>query len=293
MRQYHALLQHVLDTGTWQGNRTGIPTLRTDGAMLQFDMADGFPAVTTKALAFRAVLGELLGFIRGCDNAGQFRALGCNVWNANANDNTAWVGNPYRLGYDDLGRIYGVQWRQWEGFNHEDPHGEVVVDQLANACNEIIHNPESRRILVNAWNPAELNMMALPPCHLLFQFLVNKDRNELSLCMYQRSCDLFLGIPFNIASYALLLHLVAAATGRKPARLTMFLADVHIYQNHMEQVKEQLSREPYPLPRLAIDATSPSFYGLRGIEWLEAVEPHHVWLEEYEKHPAIKADMAV
>lgn len=288
MDQYLDLLREIRDEGRWQGNRTGIPTKRLDGAMLRFDLTKGFPAVTTKKLAFNAVKGELLGFIRGYNTADKFRALGCKVWDQNANENEAWLNNPARCGHDDLGRVYGVQWREW---TRAYDHG--LIDQLANACNDIIQNPTSRRIIVNAWNPGELDLMALPPCHMMFQYLVDVETNELSLCMYQRSCDMFLGIPFNIASYGLLLEMTAAATGRIAKNLTMFLADVHIYKNHMEQVEEQLSRTPLPLPKLGFDASSPSFKGLSGIRFLEAIEPHHIWLEGYASHLPIAAEMAV
>ena len=284
MQQYLNLLQQVLNEGTWQSNRTGIATKRIDGAMLQFDMAKGFPAVTTKKLAFNAVKGELIGFIRGVTNAAQFRQLGCKVWDQNANENDAWLANPARCGHDDLGRVYGAQWRDWIG-----PYTTKHIDQLANAIFEVEHNPTSRRIIVTAWNPGELDVMALPPCHMMFQLLVDLENNKLSMCMYQRSCDLFLGIPFNIASYALLLHILAKATGYLPGRLTMFLADVHIYENHIYQVELQLTRKPIALPQLFI--TPNGHYS--GMEYLSKLEPDHISLLGYRSHPAIKAEMAV
>ena len=286
MKQYHDLLNRILIEGDWQDNRTGIRALRIDGHMLQFNMSDGFPAITTKKLAFNAVKGELVGFIRGCNNAEQFRQLGCKVWDQNANENQQWLDNENRQGADDLGRIYGVQWRSWQTYQG------YTVDQLDNAVNEVISNPTSRRIIVNAWNPGELGMMALPPCHMMFQLLVNVAKNELSLVMYQRSCDTFLGIPFNIASYALLLHLIAAATGRKPGRLTMMLADVHIYENHLEQVEEQLKREPYRLPGLVVP-TPDEMFARTAMEYLEAIHPENIHLVGYNHHPALKGAMAV
>ena len=297
MRQYLDLLSKVLTEGKWQGNRTGIPTIRMDGAMLQFNLKDGFPAVTTKKLAFGQVKGELLGFIRGYNSAEQFRRVGCKVWDQNANENKAWLENENREGTDDLGRVYGVQWRQWSGASHIDREGNFLatpkIDQLANAMDLIKNNPTNRRIIVTARNPADMDKMALPPCHLLFQFLVDVDSNELSLCMYQRSCDLFLGIPFNIASYALLLELAAAATGMIASKLTMFLADVHIYKNHIEQVETQLAREPMPLSELIIDVTNPDLLFAEGINFLQLVGPDHIHLKNYVSHLAIKADMAV
>jgi len=286
MKQYLDLLKQVITNGEWQGNRTGIDTKRIDGAMLQFDMKDGFPAVTTKKLAFKQVKGELIGFIRGYDNAAAFRNVGCTIWDQNANENQAWFDNPSRKGLDDLGRIYGQQWRGW----YHDTCGRI--DQLSKAIKEIQNNPTSRRIIVSAWNPADLSEMALPPCHVMFQLLVNLDKGELSMCMYQRSCDMFLGIPFNIASYALLLELIARVTGLIPRTLTMFLADVHIYRNHMEQVVEQLNREPRTLPKLSI---SPEFL-LRSsdpVRQLELLMPGDIELLDYNPMDAIKGDMAV
>jgi len=280
MKQYLDLLSKVLNEGEWRNNRTGIRTKMIDGAMLQFDLQKGFPAVTTKKLAFNAVKGELIGFIRGYTSAAAFRELGCKVWDQNANENVTWLSNPNRKGTDDLGRVYGAQWRKWN----------LSIDQLADAVHEIIHNPTSRRIIVTAWQPAELGKMALPPCHLLYQFLVSPETLEISMCMYQRSCDMFLGVPFNIASYALLLELVARATGYKPKNLTMFLADVHIYENHIQQVEEQIKREPYDLPILCIDAEG--FNGTR-MNFLEGICPEDLILLGYKHHQAIKGDMAV
>ena len=288
MKQYLDLLARVLDEGTLQPNRTGIAAKRIAGGMLEFDMDKGFPAVTTKKLAFGAVVGELLGFIRGYSNAAQFRELGCKVWDQNANENEAWLSNPNRHGQDDLGRVYGVQWREWIA-----PYGLMPpVDQLKKALDDIIYNPTSRRIIVTAWNPGELGFMALPPCHMTYQFLVDEHRNEVSLCMYQRSCDMFLGIPFNIASYALLLHLVAKVTGRVPKKLIMFLADVHIYENHIAQVEEQLSREPMELCKISVNTERLLNY-CTPLSVLENLLPCDIKLEGYISHPAIKGEMAV
>lgn len=286
MKQYLDLLKKVLAEGEWQDNRTGIPTLRIEGAMMQFDLHEGFPAITTKQLAFNAVKGELIGFIRGYNSAAAFRNVGCNVWNQNANENEAWLKNEHRKGLDDLGRIYGQQWRGW----YHDTCGRV--DQLRNAINEIQNNPTSRRIIVSAWNPADLDKMALPPCHMMFQLLVNVEKKTISMCMYQRSCDMFLGIPFNIASYALLLELICLVTGYKAGKLTMFLADVHIYKNHIDQVNEQLNREPKPLPSLCL---CDSILGRNSdpVKQLEMVMPADIMLIGYGHHPAIKAEMAV
>ena len=295
MKQYHALLQKILHEGVLQDNRTGTPAYSIVGEMLSFDMSDGFPAITTKKLAFNQVKGELIGFIRGYTNAADFRALGCNIWDQNANENQIWMGNIYRAGHDDLGRIYGAQWRSYTG--HEvinDKFGTpVIIDQLANAVHDAINNPTSRRIKVEAWNPTEINKMALPPCHTGFQLYVNTRDNELSMTMNQRSCDMFLGIPFNIASYALLLHIIAEATGYKPRHLKMFLTDCHIYENHVEQVEEQLSRLEYPLPGIDMRGYVNWNGNTSPMDYIESLEPTDIMLVNYQSHPAIKGAMAV
>ena len=302
MRNYLNLLEEVLANGTQQANRTGIDAISIPGAMIKFDLKDGFPAVTTKKLFFGAVVGELLGFIRGYDNAADFRALGCNVWDANANDPglphapNRWLTNPNRKGEDDLGRIYGKQWTDWQYLVPcYDENNDLVanshesINQLKVAIETIEKDPTNRRIIVNAWRPDEFDQMALPQCHLLFQFLVNVESKELSLCWYQRSNDLFLGSPFNIASYALLLSMVAEVTGYKPRHLTYFLADAHVYVNHLEQVRLQTSRNPFGPPQLRLSIPQAA----TAYERLCLVEPHHIELMGYECHPAIKAEMAV
>lgn len=301
MRQYLDLLRNVLDRGKHHENRTGISTLRITGAMLSFDMADGFPAMTTKHLAFRQVVGELLGFIRGYENAAAFRNLGCTIWDANANKNPTWLKNPYRRRNDDLGRIYGAQWRNYHGVTRDLL--DRSTDQLKAAICEILTNPTSRRIIINAWNPNEIDQMALPPCHVLHQYHVDPDTGGLSMTMYQRSCDLFLGVPFNIASYALLLHLVARVTGLRADNLIMFLADAHIYENHLEQVNIQLNREPFCLP--VLDLAEASFAAIddndgnpidkvtQAVLQLGRLTPDDINLAFYNYHPAIKAPMAV
>jgi thymidylate synthase len=298
VRQYLDLLARVLHEGTWQNNRTGIRTKMLPGAMMQFDLGHGFPVVTTKKLYFDVVKAELLGFVRGYTSAADFRKLGCKIWDANANDNVQWLQNSWRRGPDDLGRVYGVQWRDWQspgasGGPYDPDGGEYVdhTDQLGDAVREIVNNPQSRRIIVTAWNPAELNQMALPPCHLLFQFLVTQHDHKLHLTMYQRSCDLFLGVPFNIASYALLLELVAEATGYTAGTFTHFLADAHIYENHLQQVEEQLSRKPLCLPELAI--THGARAGADPLGFLESIDPVTIKLVGYEHWPALSAPMAV
>ena|ERR1700741_4433616 len=288
-QQYLNLLQDILDNGQREPNRTGIDTLTLPGAMLKFDLREGFPAVTTKKLAWKAVVGELIGFLRGSRSLAEFKALGCNVWDANCAA-PAWQANRSCEGPDDLGRIYGTNWRDWYGYDHSrlDPR---QIDQIAVALDQLRNNPESRRIVVNAWNPAELDQACLPPCHVLFQLLPRSD-GTLHMTMYQRSCDMFLGVPFNIASYALLLELFAAWSGRKAATLTMFLADAHIYVNHIDQVKEQLSRPVYPAPKLKLHLhLAPEGSPLEYL--ISTLAPSNCELIDYRHHDAIKAPMAV
>ncbi|PPC99623.1 MAG: thymidylate synthase [Methylotenera sp.] len=288
MKQYHDLLQTILDTGIQQPNRTGIDTLTLPGAMLKFDLREGFPAVTTKKLAFNTMKGELIGFMNAYDSAERFRELGCKIWDANANKNEQWLNSEYRGGDDDLGRIYGVQWRNWRG-----PNGDI--DQLVTAILKIKNNPTDRRIIISAWRPDEFEQMALPPCHVLYQFIADPKNNLLHLCMYQRSCDMFLGVPFNIASASLLLSIVAKLTGYEAATFTHFLADAHIYVNHVEQVRIQLSRSEYPLPKLNIEniayVDSSDYHFIN--EAIMNIKPDDISLLDYQHHDAIKAPMAV
>ena len=327
MKQYLDLIERVISTGVRQSNRTGIDTLFIPGAMLQFDLREGFPAVTTKRLAFKAVVGELLGFLRGYDNAAQFRALGCNIWNANANEEgetpNAWLRNPNRKGEDDLGRIYGVQWRDWKSglkmngvseaaieavlpsggslLIHSSEETAIVpsVDQVVNVMHSLLNDPTNRRMIINSWRPDEFDQMALPPCHVLYQFIADVKSQQLHLCMYQRSCDLGLGVPFNIASASLMLSVMAHLTGFQPATFTHFLADAHVYVNHIEGLKEQLTRTPRPSPKLIY--TGPGRYDYAGkvgphkvdVNIFDTVLPEHFSLEGYDPYPTIPLTMAV
>ncbi|AVR96753.1 thymidylate synthase [Pseudoduganella armeniaca] len=323
MQQYQQLIETVLAEGSWQDNRTGIRTLSVPGAMMRFDLAKGFPAVTTKKLAFKSVVGELCAFLRASRSAADFRALGCKVWDQNANENRQWLDNPFRAGTDDLGPVYGVQWREWpaykvldagataqidaaraNGFSivaplHEDGVERVLlykaVDQLRECLDTIVNNPGSRRILFHGWNPAVLDEVALPACHLLYQFLPNATTKEISLCLYVRSNDIGLGTPFNIAEAAALLALVGRLTGYTPRWFSYFVGDAHIYENHLDMVREQLTREPCPLPRLVIAERVPAFAetGRYEPEWLEKIEPSDFSLEGYQHHPPLTAPMAV
>ncbi len=273
MKQYLDALKYILENGTDRENRTGIKTRGVFGMQMRFNMKNGFPAVTTKKLAFNTMKAELLWFISGSSDVKELQKLGSHIWDANA-EADYW--KPKAEFPGDLGRIYGVQWRKWKA-----PDGREI-DQLAEAIRQIKEQPQSRRIIVTAWNPAELEQMALPPCHAFFQFFVaNK---KLSLQMYQRSCDMFLGVPFNIASYSLLLHMVAQVTSLEPYEYIQTLGDAHIYHNHLEQVKEQLKRKPFPLPKLKLNPD---------IKNIDDFKMEDIGLVNYKHHPAIKAPMAV
>ncbi|MEK6947263.1 MAG: thymidylate synthase [Nanoarchaeota archaeon] len=281
MKQYLDALEYVLNNGTDRKDRTGVGTRAVFGMQLRFNMEKGFPAMTTKKLPWKSVASELLWFIEG---SGDERRLAeilhgtrdkekTTIWTANAN---ADYWKPKAKFEGDLGRVYGVQWRKWKS-----PDGKEI-DQLANAIKLIQENPTSRRIIVSAWNPGELSQMALPPCHAFFQLFVAD--GKLSLQMYQRSCDMFLGVPFNIASYSLLLHMMAQATNLKAGEFVHTLGDAHIYHNHFEQVKEQLARKPFPLPKLFLNPE---------IKDIGNFKMEDIKLEDYESHPPIKAPMAV
>jgi thymidylate synthase len=323
MKPYLDLVRDIFEQGSWQTNRTGIRTLSLPGAMMRFDLQQGFPAVTTKKLAFKSAIGELVGFLRGSRNAAEFRQLGCKVWDQNANENQAWLNNPYRLGDDDLGPVYGVQWRQWPAYKLLDAaatqqiedaqargyrlissvdqgQGPQVllykaVDQLRQCLDSLIHNPADRRILFHGWNWAQLDEMALPPCHLLYQFMVNQERGEINLCLYIRSNDVGLGTPFNLTEGAALLHLMGRLSGYTPRWFTYFIGDAHIYENHVEMLRTQLTREPYESPRLVLSDRIPDFRQTQRYEpqWLEQVEPGDFTLEGYRHHPPLTAPMAV
>ncbi|MBJ9974646.1 thymidylate synthase [Pseudomonas sp. S75] len=323
MKQYLDLVRDVIDNGTLQGNRTGIRTISLPGAMLRFDLQKGFPAITTRKLAFKSAIGEMVGFLRGVRNAGEFRELGCKVWDQNANENAQWLANPFRLGHDDLGEIYGVQWRQWPGYKRialsnpaaiekaqqagfrqiaqDEEGGQAFVilykaiDQVRQCLDTIVNDPGSRRILFHGWNCAQLDEMALPPCHLLYQFHPNVETRELSLTLYIRSNDLGLGTPFNLTEGAALLSLFARLTGYTPRWFTYFIGDAHVYENHLDMLEEQLKREPLPAPRLVISDRVPAFAetGRYAPEWLEKIEPSDFWLEGYEHHAPMTAPMAV
>lgn len=314
-QQYLDLLHRTLYTGIKTPNRTGVDSYMIPGAMLNYNFFSPhnyFPAPTTKRLAWRSVRGELIGFLRGASTAKEFRDLGCNIWDANANNPgkdadhpNVWLSNPHRKGQDDLGKIYGVQWRNFDGhtltFNDHTKVQVAGTDQIEQLYHSILHTPHNRRQIVNAWNPNQLDQMALPPCHLMFQVITNPSTRHMHLLMYQRSCDMFLGVPFNIASYALLLHILAHWTGYRPSTLTMFLADVHVYENHVKQVEEQLARKPNQLqPRLHIHQDVlqhkdvPVEHSHKPANFLiNTLDPNSFELLDYNPQAAIIAPMAV
>ena len=270
MKQYLDALRTILEQGIERPNRTGIDTKAVFGMQMRYNMADGFPAVTTKKLAFKSVVGELLCFIRAKHNKKDFVEENCHIWNENAD---AWRDRAPEEG--DLGRIYGVQWRHWRTRDGE-------IDQLKQVITSLQTDPCSRRHIVTAWNPAELDDMALPPCHAFFQFFVAGSR--LSLQLYQRSADMFLGVPFNIASYSLLLHMVAQVTGLVAHEFIHSLGDAHIYENHIDQVREQLTRTPHELPKLWINPQ---------VKDIDSFDKKDFALENYHCDPPIPAKMAV
>ena len=264
MQQYHELLQHILNNGAVKTDRTGTGTISVFGYQMRFDLSKGFPLVTTKKVHLKSIIHELLWFLKGETNIAYLKENGVSIWDEWA-DSTG-----------ELGPVYGKQWRRWEGKDGK------VVDQITDLITQIKKNPDSRRLIVSAWNVAELPEMALMPCHSFFQFYVAN--GKLSCQLYQRSADVFLGVPFNIASYALLTLMVAQVCELQPGDFVHTFGDVHIYSNHMEQVKLQLSREPYPLPQLQINPSVKDIFAFRFEDFT---------LTNYQCHPAIKAPVAV
>jgi len=264
MKQYHDLLKHILKHGVKKSDRTGTGTLSCFGYQMRFDLDEGFPMVTTKKLHLRSIIHELLWFLDGDTNVKYLQENGVRIWNEWADEK------------GDLGPVYGKQWRKWESANGR------VVDQIDRAVNLIKNNPDSRRIIVNAWNVGELEDMALTPCHCMFQFWVAEGR--LSCLLYQRSADTFLGVPFNIASYALLTMMMAQVCGLQPGEFVHSFGDVHLYSNHLEQTELQLSREPRPLPKMIINPDVKSIYDFKYEDFT---------LVGYDPHPHIKAAVSV
>lgn len=264
MHQYHALMKDILANGHQRGDRTGVGTIGVFGRQMRFDLSEGFPMVTTKRLHLRSIIIELLWFLRGDTNIAYLKENGVSIWDEWADEN------------GDLGPVYGKQWRSWAA-----PNGETI-DQIQWVLNEIRTNPNSRRLIVSAWNPADVNDMALPPCHCLFQF--NVMNGKLNCQLYQRSADVFLGVPFNIASYALLTMMMARASGLQPGEFVHTFGDAHLYLNHLEQAELQLTRQPRALPTIWMN---PEKTGL--FDW--TYEDFRV--DGYNPHPHIKAPVAV
>ncbi len=264
MKQYHDLLKHILDNGTEKSDRTGTGTKAVFGYQTRFNLAEGFPMVTTKKLHLKSIVYELLWFLMGDTNVAYLNQHGVSIWNEWANTE------------GELGPVYGKQWRSWEGANGE------TVDQITWLINEIKRNPDSRRLVVSAWNPVDLPQMALSPCHCLFQFYVAD--GKLSCQLYQRSADSFLGVPFNIASYALLTMMVAQVCDLELGDFIHTFGDLHLYNNHIEQAQLQLSREPHPLPTMKINPSVKNIFDFKFDDFT---------LENYHPHPHIKAAVAV
>ena len=264
MQQYLDLLSRILNEGVHKGDRTGTGTLSVFGNQMRFDLRDGFPLLTTKKLHLKSIIYELLWFLRGDTNVHYLQEHGVRIWNEWADE------------HGELGPVYGHQWRSWPDYKGG------TIDQITNVLEQIKHNPNSRRMLVTAWNPAEVDEMALPPCHCLFQFYVADGR--LSLQLYQRSADTFLGVPFNIASYALLLQMMAQVTGLEAGEFIHTTGDTHLYSNHLEQAKLQLTRTPRPLPKMKINPD---------VKDLFAFKYEDFELIDYNPYPHISAEVAV
>jgi thymidylate synthase len=264
MDAYLRLLRRIFDEGVRKDDRTGIGTIAVFGHQMRFDLSQGFPLITTKKLHLRSIIHELLWFLRGDTNVRSLQENGVTIWDEWADER------------GDLGPVYGKQWRSWE-----KPDGGAI-DQIRWVADEIRRNPDSRRLVVTAWNPADLDKMALAPCHCLFQFYVAEGR--LSCQLYQRSADVFLGVPFNIASYALLTHMIAQGTGLQPGDFVHTLGDAHLYMNHLEQARLQLTREPRPLPKLRLNPAVRSVFDFAFDD---------IVIEDYNPHPVIKAPIAV
>jgi thymidylate synthase len=264
MKQYHDLLQHILDNGTKKEDRTGTGTISVFGYQSRYDLSEGFPCLTTKKLHLRSIIVELLWFLKGDTNIKYLKDNKVSIWDEWADEN------------GDLGPVYGHQWRSWPGKNGE------TIDQISKLIEQIKKNPDSRRLIVSAWNVADVDNMALPPCHTMFQFYVAN--GKLSCQLYQRSADVFLGVPFNIASYALLTMMIAQVTGLEAGEFVHTLGDAHLYSNHLDQTRLQLTRECRPLPTMKINPNVKDIFGFQ----LEDFE-----LLNYDPHPHIKADVAV
>jgi thymidylate synthase len=316
MQQFHDMISTIIAEGKRRPNRTGVDTLFVPGFMLKFDLErDGFPAITSKKLFFKPAKGELFGFFRGYDNAAQFRAIGCKVWDGNANETKAWLANPNRKGEDDLGRIYSKQWTDWRDWREVKTQAEADIlaakgyeliafdpirstwvyrrgiNQLERALEAIMTTPTDRRIMVTGWRPDEFDQMCLPPCHVDYQFLVDVETRTLHMVMFQRSFDTFLA--FNVSLSALFLEIMAKLSGYKAGTFTHFIGDAHVYVNHLEQAHLMLSRDHFPQPTLKLGESIPTLTSVDDIPGIfTRMNPEDVTLEGYQSHEAIKAPMA-
>ena len=283
--RYAELVRHLINNGERLTNyRTGLVVMQDIGLSWVFDLRDGFPILTTKRVFWESAFAEMIGFIRGYDSAAQFRAIGCPVWDQNANETPAWLCSPYRKGPDDLGRVYGVQWRSWM-----NPAGQKV-DQLANIYDKLCRGIDDRRLILQAWNPGELDLMCLPPCHYSAVFSLVEGGKALDLTVTIRSNDVGLGMPFNVTQYAFLLALMAHITGLKPRKLHYHAINYHIYSNHLNQLREQIKREPYlATAKLRLH---PDIVSLQDVEAFDGSLKELFRVEDYNHHPAIKMPMA-
>lgn len=325
MKQYQNLLRECMEFGTEEGNRTKYAAKVLVGAMLRFDLRKRFPMMTLRQQPVKAGFAEMIGMWRGVTSAAEFRALGCGFWDGNANENEAWLANPFRKGEDDLGPVYGAQWRKWQAFKFiaTDPDGDLEgqrrgaklnqhmfdtdwkyiasdftdehtvyrkeIDQLRNCFEKILSNPDDRRILMHAWNPAVMDEIALPACHLLYEFIPSRTNKTLSLVVFIRSWDLYLGAPANITNAALMLETMARLTGLQAAELVIQAANAHIYENSYNNVNILLERDPIDCPtRLAISDDVPSEVHPDNWQYFDRAHPSHFKIEGYESHPALE-----
>lgn len=322
MQQYHDLIQSVLDNGYDIVNeRTGMTCRTIIGGQMTFDMRKGFPALTSRKLPFKNIRGELLGFFRGYTSAKDFRDIGCNFWTKNANETTSWLNSPYRKGEDDCGDIYGKQWTSWEtirvaksaeeeeylkangwdfiGHTEDDysvGYGYHIyskhINQLENAVRVILTNPSDRRIIVNGWNFAEMDKMSLPACHCTYMFIPDSISNTLHVVMWQRSADLYLGSPANIASTSMFLAIMARLAGYNPGQVIVQMANVHLYENQLEVAKELISRKHFPEPKLVLSDNIKKIENLEDIKGcFTRIQPEDIWLEGYKSHEALTVEM--
>lgn len=324
MENYHQLLRLTMEQGVDQYNtRTNKLCRALVGHQVQYDLREGFPALTTRKLPFKNIVGELLGFFRGVTSAADFRALGCHFWDINANETPAWLASPYRQGHDDLGSVYGKQWTAWMdrriadtpaerdrllGLGYQvrmcsdtvDEEGKKTewlmqrtINQLENALKKLLTDPSDRRVIVSGWNVAELDMMALPPCHMDYRFVAFENPRVLNLVMTIRSWDLFLGAPANIAATSIFLSVMARLAGFEPGVVTIQATNAHIYEDHFDQVRELLAREHLDAPKLILSDNIKRIERLEDIAGaFERIQPADITLEGYESHAAIKAPMA-